>query len=103
MAVVSRLLLAKVLHTYTNGAVGVQLFDKEAFSFSSAEMRLPPPRTVLEAEQRATTYIDHVMMMTTMLLRQSLSLMMTTVLSPGFFFLDVIFSRFVTSGVTFIV
>ena len=99
VAVVSRLLLAKVLHTYTNGAVGVQLFDKEAFSFSSAEMRLPPPRTVLEAEQRATTYIDHVMMMTTMLLRQSLSLMMISV-ATRYIFSRFIFSRYiVTSGV----
>jgi len=31
VAVVSRLQLAKVQRTYTNGAVGMQLFDEEAF------------------------------------------------------------------------
>ena len=52
VAVVSRLQLARVQRTFKNGAVGVQLFDNEAFTFSGAEIRLPPPRTKLEAEQR---------------------------------------------------
>ena len=52
VAAVSRLQLAKVLHTYNNGAVGVQVFDEQALAFTGAELRLPPPRTVLEASQR---------------------------------------------------
>ena len=52
VAVVSQLQLATVLRTYPNGAIRLQLFDTQAFTFTGPEVRLPPPRTLLEAEQR---------------------------------------------------
>ena len=52
VATVSRLQLAKVLHTLANGAIDVQIFDEQTMAFSGAEMRLQRPRTRIEAEQR---------------------------------------------------
>ena len=52
VATVSALTLAKVQHIYANGAIDVQVFDEQNMSFSGVDMRLPRPRTLLEAEQR---------------------------------------------------
>ena len=35
--------------------IGVQIFDDQALTFNGAEIRLPPPRTQLEAHQRLLT------------------------------------------------
>ena len=53
VAAVAGLSLAKpkVPHIYGNGAISLKLFDQSSMTFSS-KRRLPPPRTVLEAEQR---------------------------------------------------